>query len=160
MRRLFACISLLLALLCLLSACGSGSRNAADYYAGEDGIDLDLTRLSPTMVYSEVYNMRYEPDSYYGKVVRIEGLFSSYEHPETGEPYFNCIIPDATACCSQGLQFFPSDEGTRVYPDDYPKNGDTVVVVGTFTRDEENLYMCALTDASMEFGANAERKEG
>lgn len=138
----------MLALFCALSACGA--RNAAEEYAGVDGIDYDLTRLSSTMVYSEVYNMRYTPEDYYGKVVRIEGLFSAYENPYTGEPYFNCVIPDATACCSQGLQFFPADADTRVYPDDYPENGQTVVVVGTFTRNENNLYMCAITDATME----------
>ena len=141
-------LPLLLAGFLLLPACAS--RNAADFYAGEDGIDLDLTRLSSTMVYSEVYNMRYEPEEYYGKVVRIQGLFSAYENPITGEPYFNCIIPDATACCSQGLQFFPADGDSLVYPDDYPENGDTVTVVGTFSRDEQNVYMCAITDATME----------
>lgn len=146
--RKITLLAAMLALFCALSACGG--RNAAEAYAGADGIDYDLTRLSSTMVYSEVYNMRYTPEDYYGKVVRIEGLFSAYENPYTGEPYFNCVIPDATACCSQGLQFFPADADTRVYPDDYPENGQTVVVVGTFTRDENNLYMCAITEASME----------
>ena len=158
-QHLPARIAGLTLLLLLLTACGN-SRNAADYYAGTDGIDLDLTRLSATMVYSEVYNMRYEPEDYYGKTIRIEGLFSSYENPMTGEPYFNCIIPDATACCSQGLQFFPADADTRMYPEDYPKNGETVTVVGTFTKNEENLYMCALTDATMETCADIEGKEG
>lgn len=151
MKRRKLILPTLLAGLCLLTSCSS--RNAADFYAGADGIDLDLTRLSSTMVYSEVYNMRYEPEGYYGKVVRIEGLFSAYENPETGEPYFNCIIPDATACCSQGLQFFLADADSLVYPDDYPENGDTVTVVGTFSKDDENVYMCAITDATMELSA-------
>lgn len=137
----------LLAALCLPAGCSS--RNAADFYGGVDGIDLDLTRLSSTMVYSEVYNMRYEPEPYYGKVIRIEGLFSAYENPETGEPFFNCIIPDATACCSQGLQFFLADEDSRVYPDDYPENGETVVIVGTFVENQQNLYMCSIDNATM-----------
>ena len=136
-----------LLLICLLSGCSHG--NAASF-SDIEGVDYDLTRLSGTMVYSEVFNMRYSPEEYYGKVIRIEGLFSAYENPFTGEPYFNCIIPDATACCSQGLQFFPADAAQRSYPEDYPKNGDTVIVVGTFTKDENNLYMCSLTNASME----------
>ena len=145
--RTIRIITAALALLLLLAACGG--QNAAEYYAA-DGIDYDLTRLSSTMVYSEVYNMRYSPEKYYGKVVRIEGLFSAYENPYTGEPFFNCIIPDATACCSQGIQFFLSDEAERTYPDDYPENGDTVIIVGTFVEDENNVYMCSLTDATME----------
>lgn len=146
MKRTFPLLAALAAL-CLLAGCSS--RNAADFYSGEDGVDLDLTRLSSTMVYSEVYNMRYDPEPYYGKVVRIEGLFSAYENPMTGEPYFNCIIPDATACCSQGLQFFPADADSLVYPDDYPENGETVIVVGTFAQNDENLYMCSIDDATM-----------
>jgi len=106
MKRTFPLL-VFLAVLCFFAGCSS--RNAADFYGGVDGVDLDLTRLSSTMVYSEVYNMRYDPEPYYGKVIRIEGLFSAYENPMTGEPYFNCIIPDATACCSQGLQFCLAD---------------------------------------------------
>lgn len=140
-------LPVLLAILCLLAGCSS--RNAADFYGGVDGVDLDLTRLSSTMVYSEVYNMRYDPEPYYGKVIRIEGLFSAYTNPETGEPYFNCIIPDATACCSQGLQFFLADADGLVYPDDYPENGTSVVVVGTFVENEQNLYMCSIDEATM-----------
>lgn len=136
----------LMAALLLISG-GCGGRNAAEFRL-EDGVDLDLTRLSGTMVYAEVYNMRYEPEDYYGKVVRMEGLFSAYRNPVTQEYYYNCIVPDATACCSQGIQFFPAE--ALSYPDDFPENGAAVTVVGTFTRDEQNLYMCALTDATME----------
>lgn len=135
-------------LLILLFPAGCAGRNAAEFRT-EEGIDLDLTRLSGTMVYAEVYNMRYEPDDYYGKVVRIQGYFSAYEHPETGEPYFNCVVPDATACCSQGIQFFPAD-GSLSYPEDFPRDGDTVTVRGTFAKNEENIYMCCLTDAVIE----------
>ena len=143
MRRFF--IRAAAALLLLLAACSA--RNAAEL--GGNGADLDLTRLSSTMVYSEVYNMRYAPDDYYGKIVRIEGLFSAYPNPDTGEYYYNCIIPDATACCSQGLQFFLADEDTLVYPDDYPENGETVVIVGTFVENDQNLYMCSIDNATM-----------
>jgi len=139
-------IALAVALLLFLAGCSG--RNAAELRQGSDGVDLDLTRLSSTMVYSEVYNMRYTPEDYYGKVVRIRGLFSAYPHPETGEYYYNCVIPDATACCSQGLQFFPSDDLT--YPEDFPENGVTVTVVGTFREDEANVYMCSIADAVME----------
>lgn len=132
------------ALLVPLAACTG--RNAAEL--GGDGIDLDLTRLSSTMVYAEVYNMRYTPEDYYGKIVRIEGLFSAYRNPDTGEYYYNCVIPDATACCSQGLQFFLADESLS-YPEDFPENGTTVTVLGTFTKNEDNLYMCSINDATL-----------
>ena len=39
------------------------------------GIDVDRTTLSSTMVYSEVYNMMSEPDGYLGKTVKMDGSF-------------------------------------------------------------------------------------
>lgn len=36
-------------------------------------LDVDLTTLSSTMVYSEVYNMMYEPDRYLGKRIKMNG---------------------------------------------------------------------------------------
>lgn len=36
------------------------------------GIDVDLTQLSSTMIYAEVYNMMVTPDEYVGKTVRME----------------------------------------------------------------------------------------
>ena len=47
-------------------------------------LDVDLTTLSSTMVYSEVYNMMYEPDRYVGKRIKMDGQFAVYEDPNTG----------------------------------------------------------------------------
>ena len=45
-----------------------------------DGVDVDLTVLSSTMVYSEVYNMLYnDPAHYLGKTVKARGGFSIYQ---------------------------------------------------------------------------------
>jgi len=139
-------IPLLCVLLLFLSGCAEGQTAAT--YQLDEGLDLDLTKLSGTMIYSEVFHMRTEPEEYFGKRVRIAGLFSAYENPETGEYYYNCVIPDATACCSQGLQFFPAQE--LRYPDDLPPQGAYITLQGTFTENEENLYMCSLNDAVIE----------
>ena len=104
-------------------------------------VDIDLTLLSSTMVYSEVYNMVYDPESYEGKTVKITGIFLSYE--VDGKIYFSCIIPDATACCAQGLEFELKDN--YIYPDDYPEQGAEITILGTFTMYQEeyegNYYM-------------------
>ena len=44
------------------------------------------------MVYSEVYNMMYEPDRYLGKRIKMNGQFAVYEDPNTGAVYTACII--------------------------------------------------------------------
>ena len=101
-----------------------------------DGVDVDLTRLSSTMVYSEVYNMMYAPDDYIGKTIKMTGQFVYYENPDTKAQYFTCIIGDAMACCSQGLEFVM--EGDLAYPDDYLELGADITVIGEFQSYEEN----------------------
>ena len=111
-----------------------------------DGIDVDLTKLSSTMVYSEVYNMMCTPDEYIGKTVKMKGQFAYYEDPETSAQYFACIIADATACCSQGLEFTLT--GEHKYPDDYPELGSEITVTGTFeTYEEKGLQYFRLDNA-------------
>lgn len=113
-----------------------------------DGIDIDLTTMSSTMVYSEVYDMMYYPEKYMGKRVKINGLFATYHDEETGKDYFACIVSDATACCSQGIEFEP--EGDCKYPEDYPKEGEEVTVVGVFdTYTEGESQYCTLRNAEM-----------
>lgn len=91
-------------------------------------IDIDLTRLSSTMVYSEVYNMMSNPDEYIGKTIRMDGNLAVYKYPERN--YYTCIIQDATACCQQGMEFLW--KGDHKYPEDYPNEGDGIIVTGIF----------------------------
>ena len=61
-----------------------------------EGIDVDLTALSSTMVYSEVYNMMTSPEDYIGKTVKMKGMYSVYHDESTDKYCFACIIKDAT----------------------------------------------------------------
>ena len=153
MKRLF-CLLMTIVMLCALAACGSennaetGSAGSSESVKSANNIDVDLTKLSSTMVYSEVYNMMYTPDDYIGKIVKMKGQFAYYEDPETKAQYFACIIADATACCSQGLEFVLTGEHT--YPNDYPELGSEITVSGTFELYEENgSQYCRLTDAEL-----------
>lgn len=136
-------VTLFLALAMLLgtTACGKDAPQAA-----AENIDVDLTALSSTMVYSEVYNMVYTPTDYLGKTVKMRGQFAVYEGD--GRNYYACLIADATSCCSQGIEFVVQD--ARTYPDDYPALGTEVTVVGTFDTYQEgdNTY-CQLIDATL-----------
>ncbi|MCR5250523.1 MAG: hypothetical protein K6E50_07960 [Lachnospiraceae bacterium] len=91
-----------------------------------EGIDIDLTILSSTMVYAEVYDMMSVPENYLGKIVKMEGQYSYMADESKGVEYHACIIKDATACCSQGLEFVPNN------PEACPVLGESVTVVGTF----------------------------
>ena len=98
--------------------------------AKAEGVDVDLTVLSSTMVYSEVYNMMIAPDNFKGKVIRMKGQYDTFFDERTGNRYFSCFISDATACCSQGIEFVLTDDYS--FPEDYPTEGDTICVQGTF----------------------------
>lgn len=100
------------------------------------------------MVYSEVYNMMNAPGDYIGKTIKMTGQFVYYENPDTKAQYFTCIIGDAMACCSQGLEFVLT--GKQTYPDDYPELGSEITVSGTFELYEEgDIRYCRLVDAEM-----------
>ena len=108
-----------------------------------DGVDVDLTVLSSTMVYSEVYNMLYfYPEDYYGKTVKMTGQFNVYQWvDESGivadmPVAYACIISDATACCAEGVEFVLKDD--LAYPADYPELGAEITVIGEFQSYEEN----------------------
>lgn len=98
--------------------------------------DVDLTLLDSNMIYAQCYDMVYNPDSYAGKKIRVRGPFAYYLDEETNKEYFAVLISDATACCSQGIEFVRL--GENVYPDDYPEEGEEITVVGTFNSYEEN----------------------
>ena len=93
-------------------------------------IDVDLTVLSGGLVYSEVYNMMSDPDSYIGKVIKMTGSYSYYYDESGDKEYHACIIQDATACCAQGIEFEPTNEFT--YPDSFPRTGEDITVIGVF----------------------------
>ena len=111
------------------------------------GVDVDLTVLSSTMVYSEVYNMTVYPDEYLGKTVKMRGSFAYAKGDD--KYYFACIIADATACCSQGIEFVLADE--KKFPDEYPELDTEITVTGVFDTyfEGKNMY-CQLINAVME----------
>lgn len=113
---------------------------------------VDLTGLSSTMVYAEVFNMTTFPEDYIGKTVKMRGQFSTgrlYAQDGTdGSMVFSCIIQDATSCCAQGIPFDLA--GSFSYPEDYPQLGDQITVVGTFEKcTQDGLEFYRLSQAEL-----------
>ncbi|MCR5668693.1 MAG: hypothetical protein K6G05_06550 [Lachnospiraceae bacterium] len=134
------------------SKANSSKKNTDKDTINENGSNedstVDLTTLSSTMVYSEVYNMLINPTEYIGKTVKMEGQFRVYHDESTNKYYFACIISDATACCTQGIEFELA--GDFNYPDDYPAEGSDICVTGVFdTYQEDESTYCVLRDASL-----------
>ncbi len=173
MKRL---LSLLLISLLLLTGCGSPALEAASpaavpatsaeaataaaepasstepQAAAQTGSFVDLTVLSSTMVYAEVFNMTTFPEDYIGKTVKMRGQFSTgklyAQDGSDGGMVFACIIQDATSCCAQGIPFDLA--GSFSYPEDYPQLGDQITVVGTFEKcTQDGLEFYRLSQAEM-----------
>lgn len=109
-------------------------------------IDIDLTVMSATMVYSQVSDIMADPDAYVGKVLKMKGPMTVFHSEETGKYYFGCLIQDATACCAQGIEFELA--GEHHYPEDYPPENTEVTVVGVFDTYIEGVGLyCTLRNA-------------
>lgn len=116
--------------------------------SSSNSIDVDLTELSSTMVYSEVYNMMAAPKDYVGKTVKMKGEFTLYSDKISGKNYFAVVIADAAACCSQGLEFVLGNDA--VYPNDYPKEQAEITIQGVFEiYDEGQFQYCHLVNAKI-----------
>ena len=126
-------IPILLLLCFLLAGCGS------------EPVDVDLTKLSSTVVYSEVYNMVTNPEDYIGKTVKMDGTMNRYT--TTSRELYACLVLDATACCAQGIAFEWAGEHAS---SEYPPQGAMITVVGTFaTFEEDGITYCYLADATL-----------
>ena len=113
-------------------------------------VDIDLTTLNSNLVYSQVYDMITDPDGYLGKTVKMSGQFAIYEGAE--RVYCACIVADATACCSQGIEFIL--EGEPPYPEGYPELGSEITVSGIFdtyieTMQGQDFTYIQLIDATL-----------
>ena len=125
----------------------SGFDNVDERFKGTKGIDIDLTKGNANLVYAQVYDMMYSPDSYIGKKIKMEGTFTYYHNEETDKYYYACFIADAAACCQQGIEFEPAKKVK--FPDDFPKVGAKISVTGVFyTYKEGDNTFAALKDAT------------
>ena len=96
-------------------------------------MEIDLTRMSSTMVYSYVFNMLNAPDDFIGQRFKIRGTYDEQYWDQTNLTYHYIVIADATACCAQGLEFVLTDSGAA-----YPRLGEEFEISGIFGTYEED----------------------
>lgn len=112
-------------------------------YPKYENIDIDLTKMSATLVYSEVYNMMDSPSNYIDKIVKVSGPFRPFESNDPNYCYPAIVVKDATACCANGLEFLLygvprcSIEGGN----GYPLYDEEATIVGKFATYLEDRYM-------------------
>ena len=115
-------------------------------FARAAAVDIDLTKMSSTMVYSTVFNMVNNPAKFVGKTMRMRGEYTTY-HISIDDPtqiIHACLVRDAAGCCSQGLEFVLNNGK-------YPAGASEVTVVGTIAVQKiSGKYVCYLKDAALE----------
>ncbi|MCL1912497.1 MAG: hypothetical protein FWG10_01105 [Eubacteriaceae bacterium] len=129
-------LAILLAILLLcLSATGCASSKQATAESKSQSVnaavvDIDLTKLSDTMIYAEAYNIMLNPENYIGKKIKANGLYYAAYYEPTGLYYHYLIIGDSSGCCEQGFEF-KLDE-SKAFPDDYPGEDSMIEIEGVF----------------------------
>lgn len=119
----------ILAIICaaglLMTGCGEEKTSAPEKVLSVEVVDVDLTKLSSTMVYGEVFNIVENPSEYRGKTIKIRGTYFAAHDPAKDEYHHSCVIWDATACCMQGMEFELADGK-------YPPNETEITLIGKF----------------------------
>ena len=138
-----------LMVLCALAGCSGGAsapsdssgevtdadvvevtQEAVDTEAEEHVDEIDLTMMSPTMLFAEVVNMTRTPKKYDGATVTLRGgLMILAVDLETGVGSYSCYVEDATKCCQRGIGFTIDRplEDTSILVE-----GSEVTIKGTF----------------------------
>ena len=106
-------------------------------------VDFDLTVMSPTMVFAQIFDLMYNADNYLEKTFKINGNHQIFPHIETGEDISVIIIYDALGCCPQGIELrFP--ESIEV-----PENLSDIIIKGElkveFIGEYRYLYLAVST---------------
>ncbi len=141
------CCTVLLALSALFFSAAAEERITVPSYA-ESAVDLDLSRMTGAVVYAQIYQMAVHPEEYIGKIVRLAGWFDVVTDSATGMVYTVCYIPDASACCAQGVEFVWA--GGDDFSRDYPQPGQDIIVTGRFeTYFENDWEYMRLADAEL-----------
>ncbi len=107
-----------------------------DVDLSERDADVDLTCLDTQMAYVQLSNMMLTPEDYVGKTVKLRGKFAHAK--EENKEFFVCYVLDATACCSQSLEFETDD--VYPFPDGYPPEQSEITVYGVFDTYEYNGF--------------------
>lgn len=113
--------------------------------------DYDLTQMGSDMVYATLYQILLDQEGSEGKKLKLDGYYCASYYEETGEYYHYIIVKDAAACCAIGVQFVWED-GTHIYPDEYPKDETPIEVEGTietYTQEGDNNIYTRLKNATM-----------
>lgn len=112
----------------------------------EEEIDFDLSAFNGGMTYAQMIQVCNAPESYVGKVFRVQGKFNYSETREMAK----IIFSDKSGCCELAMMF--RTEQPLVYPEDYPALYNDITITARLATDGEDPDSpCWLADAVLEW---------
>ncbi len=98
--------------------------------SSDDEIDVDVTKLRPSVIYTRVSQLATMPEYFIGQTVRLQGNAGVF--PGDSHVYYTCLVSDLMACCQTGIEFSLQDGYA------YPEAGQAITVTGVYETYEEN----------------------
>ncbi len=89
---------------------------------------IDLTRLSNTMAYAQLYDMVMAPERHQGITLRVHGSYYGFQSQETGKITHLITVRDNVGCCEMGMEF--QITGDLIWPDQFPQNNSMIELTG------------------------------
>ncbi len=137
MRKVIV-FALLLGLLSVFAAC-STTETTDD---SNSGVDHDLTGMSATMLFGQVFDILHNSENYYESTIRLEGEFEVLVNAVSDESVYTLIVEDEGGCCAQWLRLKMA-EGVDI---DIPEAGAAVLLEGKVVAaedasDENDIYI-------------------
>ena len=94
-------------------------------------VDIDLTRMSVTMVSAQVMQIMLFPEDHIGQTIRIRGSHLSFDWLEA-DMVIHYVVLDLTAgCCGQGIEFILPKEIKEAIG--YIPQGAVLDIVGIYS---------------------------
>ena len=137
MKKFAALLSVLLLSALLAAGCGGRASAPADP-AGSRDADISapqgqVVEIKEKLFVAQSNDIYYNRQSYLGKTIKYEGLFSSYTDSATGNTYHS-VIRYGPGCCGND-----ANVGFEVIWDKaYPQQNDWVEVTGVLVEYDEN----------------------
>jgi hypothetical protein len=94
---------------------------------GTEGVDVDLSRLSLTMLSAEVNRITRSPNDYLGRTIKMSGLYYAI-----GNRNYIAVREPDPCCPLEGLEFIVNSENSGFNDYDYPANTTRIEVTGVF----------------------------
>lgn len=91
-----------------------------------DTPQLDLSRMSPTMAYAQLYNIFMEQEKYVGQTIKMRGQYVAMRDENEVAKYHFVMVYDNAACCQLGMEFLMTPA------ENLPKDNSLIELTGVF----------------------------